>query len=42
MSDLVLLLLVVCTLVLLDILAQDFGADSRPWRDPSRSPWPGF
>jgi hypothetical protein len=42
MSDLLLFVLLIAALLALDILALEFGADSRKLHDPSRLPWPGF
>jgi hypothetical protein len=42
MLDILLVILLIGALVALDILALEFGADSRILRDPSRTPWPGF
>jgi len=42
MPDLVLMLLLLAALIALDVLAYDFGADSRRFRDSSGMGWPGF
>jgi hypothetical protein len=42
MSDLLLFVLLIAGLLALDILALEFGVDSRKLHDPSRLPWPGF
>ena len=42
MPDLVLMLLLLVALIAFDVLAYDFGADSRKFRDPSGMAWPGF
>jgi hypothetical protein len=41
MSD-AMLVWILAAIVLLDILAVWFGADSRSWVDPSSASWPGF
>jgi hypothetical protein len=42
MTDILLVVLLVAALVVLDILAIEFGADSRTLRDPSRLPLPSY
>jgi len=42
MSDLVWMLLLLAALIAFDVLAYDFGADSRKFRNPTGTGWPGF
>jgi hypothetical protein len=42
MTDTVLMLLLLAALIVVDVLAYEFGADSRKFRDPWGTGWPGF
>jgi len=42
MTDTVLMLLILAALIVVYVLAYEFGADSRRFRDPWYTGWPGF